>query len=225
MYPPYAFTNDPRSVNMGTSHTESFGMVDKDAPASAAGPLPTYENTLTFWVSYAASDGNGTGVVNITLWYRTAGSAIWIQYSVQPGGNFGFLSFTASADGVYEFATTAEDAAGNQESRPAANDTWTIVDTVRPGSHVNGLSQYQNRSSFTVSWGPDAGVTDIVSYTIQYSAGTAWTNWLVDTTTTSGTFAAGGEGKNALPAEATEPAGEQQGAPLWEETPSQPLPH
>src|SRR5437899_1542159 len=45
-YPPYAFTNDPRSVNMGTSHTESFGLVDKDAPTSAASPLPTYENTL-----------------------------------------------------------------------------------------------------------------------------------------------------------------------------------
>src|SRR3989441_2092046 len=176
-YPSYSFANDPRSVNMGTSHTEPFVMVDKDAPTSAASPLPTYENTLTFWVSYAASDGNGTGVVNITLWYRTAGSAIWIQYSVQPGGNFGFLSFTASADGVDEFATTAEDAAGNQESRPAANDTWTIVDTVRPGCHVNGLSQYQNRSSFTVSCGPDAGVTDIASYTIQYNAGAAgWTN-------------------------------------------------
>src|SRR5881296_3438548 len=182
-YPPYAFTNDPRSVDMGTSHAESFVMVDKDAPTSAASPLPTYENTLTFWISYGASDGNGTGVVNVTLWYRTAGSAIWIQYSVQPGGNFGFLSFTASADGAYEFATTAEDAAGNRESRPSANDTWTIVDTVRPGSHVNALSQYQNRSAFLVSWGPDVGVTDIASYTIQSNAGAAgWTNWLVGTT-------------------------------------------
>src|SRR3989449_4602068 len=207
-YPPYAFTNDPRSVNMGTSHTESFGMVDKDAPTSAASPLPTYENTLTFWVSYSASDGNGTGVANITLWYRTAGSAIWIQYSVQPGGNFGFLSFTASADGAYEFATTAEDAAGNRESRPSANDTWTIVDTVRPGSHVNALSQYQNRSAFLVSWGPDVGVTDIASYTIQSNAGAAgWTNWLVGTTATSGTFTASGQGIYAFRSVATDPAG------------------
>src|SRR2546422_420262 len=208
MYPPYAFTNDPRSVNMGTSHTESFGMVDKDAPTSAASPLPTYENTLTFWVSYSASDGNGTGVANITLWYRTAGSAIWIQYSVQPGGNFGFLSFTASADGAYEFATTAEDAAGNRESRPSANDTWTIVDTVRPGSHVNALSQYQNRSAFLVSWGPDVGVTDIASYTIQSNAGAAgWTNWLVGTTATSGTFTASGQGIYAFRSIATDHAG------------------
>src|SRR2546422_209083 len=219
MYPPYAFTNDPRSVNMGTSHTESFGMVDKDAPTSAASPLPTYENTLTFWVSYSASDGNGTGVANITLWYRTAGSAIWIQYSVQPGGNFGFLSFTASADGAYEFATTAEDAAGNRESRPSANDTWTIVDTVRPGSHVNALSQYQNRSAFLVSWGPDVGVTDIASYTIQSNAGAAgWTNWLVGTTATSGTFTASGQGIYAFRSIATDAAGNVEVPPASNDT-------
>ena len=219
MYPPYAFTNDPRSVNMGTSHTESFGMVDKDAPTSAASPLPTYENTLTFWVSYSASDGNGTGVANITLWYRTAGSAIWIQYSVQPGGNFGLLSFTASADGAYEFATTAEDAAGNRESRPSANDTWTIVDTVRPGSHVNALSQYQNRSAFLVSWGPDVGVTDIASYTIQSNAGAAgWTNWLVGTTATSGTFTASGQGIYAFRSIATDAAGNVEVPPASNDT-------
>src|SRR2546422_110700 len=190
MYPPYAFTNDPRSVNMGTSHTESFGMVDKDAPTSAASPLPTYENTLTFWVSYSASDGNGTGVANITLWYRTAGSAIWIQYSVQPGGNFGFLSFTASADGAYEFATTAEDAAGNRESRPASNDTWTMVDTIAPTSRTLALPRYEASLSFTVYWGPTEGTTDVSTYHVQVNDnGAGWTDWLVATAaTTSGSF-------------------------------------
>ena len=218
-YPPYAFTNDPRSVDMGTSHAESFVMVDKDAPTSAASPLPTYENTLTFWISYGASDGNGTGVANVTLWYRTAGSAIWIQYSVQPGGNFGFLSFTASADGVYEFATTAEDASGNQESQPSANDTWTMVDTVGPGSHVNTLGQYENRSAFLVSWGPDVGVTDIASYTIQYNAGAAgWTDWLVGTTATSGTFMASGQGIYAFRSIATDHAGNREVPPAANDT-------
>src|SRR5207244_3943098 len=193
-YPPYSFASDPRFVNMGTSHTESFVMVDKDAPTSAASALPTYESVFTFWVWYTASDGNGTGVGNITLWYRTGGSAVWVQYAVQPAGNFGQFTFTASSDGVYEFATTADDLAGNKEVRSAANDTWTTVDTIRPGSHVNALSQYQNRSTFAVSWGPDAGVTDVVSYRIQYNAGAALTTWLVDTPLTAGTFSATGQG-------------------------------
>src|SRR5437867_12963648 len=89
---------------MGTSHTESFVMVDKDAPTSAAGALPTYENVFTFWVWYTASDGNGTGVGNITLWYRTGGSAVLVQYAVQPAGNFGQFPFTACSDGVDEIA-------------------------------------------------------------------------------------------------------------------------
>src|SRR5213593_2546796 len=217
-YPPYSFASDPRSVNMGTSHTESFVMVDKDAPTSAAGALPTYENVLTFWVWYTASDGNGTGVGNITLWYRTGGSAVWVQFAVQPAGNFGQFTFTASSDGVYEFATTADDVAGNKEVRPAANDTWTTVDTIRPGSHVNALSQYQNRSTFAVSWGPDAGVTDVVSYTIQYNAGAAWTNWLVDTPLTAGTFSASGQGIYAFRAIAKDAAGNVEVPPAANDT-------
>src|SRR3989454_539109 len=188
-YPPYGFTNDPRSVDMGTSHTESFVMVDKDAPTSAASPLPTYENTLTFWVSYSASDGNGTGVANITLWYRTAGSATWIQYAVQPGGNFGFFSFTASADGTYEFVTTAEDQAGNKEVRPAGNDTWTTVDTVAPSSHTLSLPTYEASLGFIVTWGPQFDTFDIASYRIQSrDNGGAWTNWIASTGTTSAVF-------------------------------------
>jgi len=218
-YSPYSFADDPRFVDMGTSHAESFVMVDKDPPTSVAGPLPAYENVFTFSVGYTASDGNGTGLGNITLWYRTGGSGGWVQYAVQPAGNFGQFTFTASSDGVYEFATTADDFAGNQEVRPAANDTWTTVDTVRPGSHVNALSQYQNRSAFTVSWGPDAGVTDIVSYTIQYNAGAGgWTNWLVDTTGTSQTFTSGGQGVYAFRSIAKDAAGNVEVPPAANDT-------
>src|SRR5439155_584522 len=70
------------------------------------------------------------------------------------------------------------------------------------------LSAYKNTNSFTVSWAPDAGVTDIASYTIQYNAGAAgWTNWLVDTTATSGTFVSTGQGVYAFRSNATDRAG------------------
>src|SRR2546426_2186268 len=207
-YLPYSFTNDPRFVDMATSHTESFVMVDTDPPISAASPLPKYESALTFTVAYTASDGNGTGAGNITLWYRTGGGGGWKPWATQPAGNVGQFTFTASADGLYEFATTPDDRAGNKQSGPSANDTWTIVDTVRPGSHRHTLGQYQNRSSFTVSWAPDAGVTDIVSYTIQYNAGAVgWRDWLVNTTATSGTVAAGGQGVYQFPSKAKDAAG------------------
>src|SRR3989475_3257446 len=205
-YSSYSFVNDPRFVDMGTSHTEPFVMVDRDAPTSAATPLPAYENTQTFTIGYTASDGNGTGLGNITLWVRTGGGG-WSAYATQPAGNLGQFTFTASADGVYEFATTADDRAGNVQSGPSANNTWTTVDTVRPGSHVNSLSPYQNSASFLVSWAPDAGVTGIATYTIQYNLGTGWTNWLIGTTATSATFNSGNQGAIAFRSIATDRAG------------------
>src|SRR5207247_6479657 len=69
-YSSYAFGNSPRNVDMSTSHTETFTMVDLVPPTSAANALPTYENSTSFFVYYTASDRFGTGLGNITLWYR-----------------------------------------------------------------------------------------------------------------------------------------------------------
>src|SRR2546427_7428969 len=98
-------------------------MVHKDAPTSGAGDLPTYENVLTFWVWYTASDGNGTGVGNITLWYRTGGRAVWVPYAVPPAGHFGQFTFTAPSNGVRGISTTAGDVGGNKKSRSCSRDT------------------------------------------------------------------------------------------------------
>ncbi|TLZ72357.1 MAG: hypothetical protein E6K14_06880 [Methanobacteriota archaeon] len=216
-YGSYGFQNNPRGVDMATSHPEAFVMIDRDAPTSAASALPAYENSRTFSVGYSASDGNGTGVANVTLWYRTGGSATWTSYATQ-SGNIGQFSFTAAADGTYEFATTAIDLAGNAEATPGANDTWTIVDTVRPGSHVDPLPAYETSSSFLVSWSPDPGVTDIATFTIQYFTGGGWVNWLVNTPSTSGTFNAGAQGVYAFRSIATDAAGNVEVPPAGNDT-------
>src|SRR5437016_1800872 len=118
---------------MSTSHTETFTMVDLAPPTSAASALPTYENSTSFFVYYTASDGFGTGLGNITLWYRQGESVVWIQFATQAGASSGQFAFVATSNGHYEFATTADDLAGNKQPGPAANNnTWTIVDTTRP---------------------------------------------------------------------------------------------
>ena len=211
------FANNPRSVDMATTHTESFVMLDTTPPTSQANALPAYENTWNFMVSYTASDGSGSGLGNITLYYKWNGGG-WIPLATQPAQPFGFFSFTASGDGVYEFATVADDIAANTEAGPSANDTWTIVDTVRPGSHVNPLPTYENTLSFLVTWAPDAGVTDIATYTIQYNLGTGWTNWLVGTTATSATFNSGNQGPIAFRSIATDRAGNVEVAPTGNDT-------
>src|SRR5437762_2965790 len=162
-YSSYVFGNSPRNVDMSTSHTETFTMVDLVPPTSAANALPTYENSTSFFVYYTASDGFGTGLGNITLWYRQGESVVWIKFATQAAASSGQFAFVAASNGHYEFATTANDLAGNTQPGSTANNTWTMIDTLTPGSHVNALPQYKNSMSFTVTWAPDTGVTDIRS--------------------------------------------------------------
>lgn len=187
----YSFANNnTRKVDMATTHVETFLMVDSDDPSSAVSPLPPYTNAANFTVFYTATDGNGTGLATVTLWYNKDDTG-WTPFATQSAAGSGQFNFTSSGDGLYQFATIVEDVAGNTEPGPFANDTWTSVDTVRPGSHVNPLGTYQTSASFVVGWAPDSGVTDIVAYTIQYKHTTSgWSDWLVNTTLTSEIFTA-----------------------------------
>jgi|GEM_PF-4553481 len=132
-YLSYGFASNPRSVDMAESHPETFVMIDSDVPYSSADPLPPYTTTSTFSVSYTASDGNGSGLSNITLFYRIANGA-WIAYATQAASSFGSFLFMVSGDGPHAFATVVRDAAGNTETGPAGNDTWTIVDRMEPAT-------------------------------------------------------------------------------------------
>ncbi len=189
-YLSYNFANNPRSVTMSVDRTEDFLMTDEVAPSSTVSSLPSYETTSTFSVAYTASDAFGSGLADITLYYRKDGSGGWIPDATQPAANAGSFSFTAPGDGVYEFTTVADDQAGNVEPGPSANDTWTIVDTARPASQVASLSPWTTLATFLVSWAPEPGTMDIASYTIQYNNSGGWTNWLVDTAQTSALFTA-----------------------------------
>jgi hypothetical protein len=217
-YPSSLFWDNPRSVDMATGHAESFGMIDAIPPTSSASPVPPYESSLTFFVGYTYDDGNGTGVESVSLWYRAGGAGAWTFYDSQTVPSPGGFSFTATADGTYEFYTVATDAAGNAEIAPATNDTWTIVDTVRPGSHVQELGTYQTSLSFLVSWAPDPSVTDIQTYTVQYNSGSGWKNWLVNTDATSGTFFAISQGVHGFRSIATDAAGNTEFEPATNDT-------
>jgi hypothetical protein len=214
----YTFVNSPRNPNMNTSHVEQFVMVDIDPPTSSANPLATYENSTSFFVYYTASDGNGRGLANITLWYRQAESLVWINFATQAAAPTGQFAFVATSNGHYEFATTASDLAGNKQPGPTVNNTWTLIDTIPPSSHVNPLTAYKNSMSFTVTWAPDAGVTDIATYTIQYNSGSGWVNWIVGTTSTSGTFTAPSEGVYAFRSIAIDRAGNWEIPPAGNDT-------
>jgi hypothetical protein len=216
-YAPYNFVGDPRVVAMGESVTESVFMDDQSAPTSAAVALPTYRKTLTFAVRYTANDGNGTGLGDITLWYRTREGGGWIPYDTQPADLEGEFTFIAPTEGLYEFATTVNDTSDNTQPGPSQNHTWTIVDTTRPTSRVMALPEYQTALSFTVTWAPEAGVTDIEKYKIQVNDGADWEDWIT-TTSTSATFPATAPGVYAFRSIATDHAGNTESASAGNDT-------
>ncbi len=206
-YGTFGFFSDPRSVNMSASHTEAFGMQDAIPPTSNASALPRFERSRTFSVRATASDGNGTGVKNVTLWDRFNGGT-WSAFQTLPVSGPILFSFTGSSDGTYEFATSSWGNAGNpQPRRSSGNDTWTIVDTVRPASRVAALPAYETSLSFSVSWSPESGTTDIASYSVQYNNGSGWVVWRPDTALTSATFTASGQGTYEFRTIATDFAG------------------
>ena len=202
----YNFFGEPRLVDMAASNTQPFVMIDEEAPTSTADALPAYTTTSTFPVNYTASDGGGLGLRDITLWYRKDGAG-WTSYATQPAGSAGTFNFATVGDGTYEFATIADDFADNVEPGPSANETWTIVDTVLPASRVSALAPWQTVASFLVAWGPDPGVTDIATYTVQYDRGLGWTDWLTGVTQTSATFNSLGDGIYQFRSIATDWAG------------------
>ncbi len=209
-YQAYVFADNPRYVNMTAGQTQYFTMNDTTAPTSAVVALPTWTATRTFTVYFTSGDGFGLGIANVTLWYRLNG-ATWINFGNTSLTLFGIgaFNFIAPADGLYEFATTAVDKAGNQQQPmpPTANNTWTIVDTLPPASRVHVLRAYQTSPVFTVNWSSDAGVTDVANYTIQVNTGSGWVNWLTNTTATSGSYTSTGQGPVAFRSVARDFAG------------------
>ncbi len=192
-YLTYTFGNNPRTVNMTTSQTQYFTMIDRTPPTTAMTALSAFTTTRTFTLHYSYSDGFGAGVTSVTIWDRVNGST-WNTYAIisVTGSGSGQISFTAASDGLYEFAATAIDAAANQQTPvpPTANQTWTIVDTTKPASQATALPAWETSLSFLVSWGPSPGTTDIASYTVQYNSTGTWVTWLSSTLLTSSTFTA-----------------------------------
>lgn len=155
--------------------------VDNTKPTSSVSAQPTYQTTLTFPINYARDDGAGSGIRNITLYYRFNLAGGWIQYGIDMPAD-GIMVFMAGSDGFYEFYSRAYDNVGNFEDAPPGNDTWTTVDTQKPTSSVDALLAYTTTSMFNVDATvlPDANGIQIVE--LWYNNGTGWIKYLPDDT-------------------------------------------
>jgi hypothetical protein len=125
--------------------------LDTSPPSSTVSVLYPYQATLSFSVTYTASDSQGT-VQEVELWFKKD-SGGWGLYNTYSGGSR-TVTFTADSDGIYYFYTRARDDRNNYESAPSAADTITTVDTTPPEVDA-GPDVYAN-----LQFTQDATVTD-----------------------------------------------------------------
>jgi hypothetical protein len=113
--------------NVGSPASDDI-IVDNTDPTSSAGPLSPWQNGLTFNVPYTASDGSGSGIKDVELFYQLDGGG----YSSYGTFTSSPISFTGTSEGEYDFYTVAEDNSGNVETAPGSADATTEVDMTAP---------------------------------------------------------------------------------------------
>ncbi len=113
-------------------------LVDITPPVSTTDIISPYWQTATPFVITATASDPGSGVVNVTLWYRyAADNTTWnpwtsfeLDTNIADGWSWNF-NFP-DGDGYYEFFTIANDSAGNTEGMKTANETLCALDTSIP---------------------------------------------------------------------------------------------
>jgi uncharacterized membrane protein/bacillopeptidase F (M6 metalloprotease family) len=129
----------------------STEVLDTQPPTSSVTALLLHQSSLSFSVSFTASDSR-SNVLEVELWFKKD-SGGWGLYNTYTGGSR-TITFTADSDGIYYFYTRAMDDKNNYESAPSTEDTQTIVDTTPPVVDA-GLDVYAN-----LQFTQDATVTD-----------------------------------------------------------------
>jgi LPXTG-motif cell wall-anchored protein len=143
--------------------------------------LPQYTNQDPYAIPYAAADNaNASGVAYVELWYRTATTGPYTEYTTlqNPEGQWTsatipFDARSAAGDGYYEFYTVAVDHAGNTEAVPPSPDANLTVDTVAPSLTINepAPGALLNVSSVAVSWQASDAVSGVAGYAAAVDGG------------------------------------------------------
>jgi len=188
-------TDAAGNVESKVLQAEAATTVDTTAPSATAQALPPFTATRLLTV-IADVPADLSGVVDVTLYYRLNGGS-WSVYAEDTSAPFAwtFDSGLTGGDGVYDFRTSARDAAGNVEPSSVIVETSTRVDTVSPTSSLSPLAVFQTTSTFQVFATPSdvgSGILDLTLYTrhdggpwsaVSTLPGSPWV-WDIDVTAT-----------------------------------------
>jgi len=180
---------------------DDFIIYDIAQPTSQAAIVTAYNNTGSWFVTYAPTDPTGgqevSGVLNATLYLSFEGGA-WDAVAWQNGtavnGTF-VWNDVSYGEGNYTFKTNVTDSAGNQE-QDTGYDDFIIYDVTVPTSQASIVTTYNNTGAWTITYvwaDPTAGqeVSGVENVTLLLSfEGGAWIEVMWDEDAAiDGTFA------------------------------------
>jgi hypothetical protein len=135
-------------------------VVDVTPPSSSVGAIsPYWRITSPVMITAAASDGVGSGVSRVALWYRySSDNSSWGAWTWFENDNAMPWSWSfnyPNGNGYYEFYSTARDNAGNEEEPPDERDALCGFDDTPPGrptptSPTDG--SWENDNTPHLSW-------------------------------------------------------------------------
>ena len=158
-------------------------LVDSSPPKSAMDPLPEFETSKSFDLTWTGSD-------NDAVWYYL------VYFSDNGGGYKQWLKtlntsciFTGEDGHIYSFFTVAADTSENMESAPAIPDATTSIDTSPPAAWFVNTAPFQNRLIFPVGWNGSDPTSGVGGYTIFASDnGGPYNIWLENTPETTALY-------------------------------------
>ena len=170
---------------------ETF-FVDTTTPSTQVEPLPQYESATSFKINWTGTDGAGSGLKNMELFYRKDGGN-WLKY--QNKFTKSPITFGHTGDGFYEFYSRGFDNASNWELAPATPDAFTTVEGTAPTSSAGPLPAFTNQTVFDVPFvAEDLGVgLDLVTLFYRLDMG-QWTEF-GNSSTSPMQFTSIGDGK------------------------------
>lgn len=205
--------NTFRFSNSGLDWNPDWQTTDNIRPTSAVQPLPAV-SPGPIPVRWSGSDSGGAGIKTYDIQVMVNNNGVWLDWLSGTTATSG--EYPGTGGNTYAFRSRAGDHAYNLEPWPNSADAHTTVETLPPETAVTPLPTYSNAPGFTLAWGGhDPGGSGIHSYDIQFRVGSggSWTNWLIGTTSASGTFTGVPGQTYYYRARATDRAGNQESWP------------
>ncbi len=184
---------------------------DLSPPSSEADPgdiLSEYSSNSTIQISFSASDN--TALQNILLYYKSSAEnwTLWAEKEIYGTSSSGDFTFEAPGEGIYEFYTIAEDAAGNRESVPSESDTSVTIDTSGPTVTIDEpvSDSLLNTSELEIVWTGEDEISGISSYEIMKDGET----WIDKGSATQHLYQGLEEGTHVVTVKAVDRAGNEK---------------